>query len=372
MNGESFRPTTCAMALVHERQSRQLCAIHTVNNLLQLGDTGDVDDASSEQETDGIDTSTCTNEQDTVAAASASGPSLMSDETTDGSDRCWHYKCGPSTILKRTARQTKLATKAEFDALADEMTLLESRLFSSVGDGDDAPNNNDNSESMADKEDEDDDHVPRTVPRERITMRGQPTIRERFASNHSTAYFGNYSFECMELALKNRDVDLDWYRLPEKSSLDYIGGTEAGGDRDNDNISTKEVPNQLNRKNDIGVKRIVCGFVINFPDGDGKWSYARRLLAYVPLVGGLFETGRHWYAVSRLRRIQPYNGESNNHMMGMHGDVAAKMDTTVAFWYIIDSDQDEVVKLTSDAELEEYLASIQARGGQIFRATIQK
>jgi len=345
------------MALVHERQSRQLCAIHTVNNLLQLGDTSDVCDASSEQEIEGIDrrTCACTSEQDAAAVESTSGPSLMmSGESTDGSDRFWHYHCGPSTILKRTARQTKLATKAEFDALADEMTLLESRLLGSVED-------NDNSESVAEKEEE--EHVPRAVPQEGVSRKGQPTIRERFESNHRTVYFGNYSFECMELALKNRGVDLEWCRLHEKSSLDRIGGTEAktGGDRDNDNVSTNEVPHQWDRKKDTDVERIVCGFVINFPDGDGKWSYARRLLAYVPLVGGLFETGRHWYAVSRLRRIQRYNG-----------DVAAKRDATLAFWCIIDSDQDEVVKLTSDAELEEYLAAIQTRGGQIFRATIQK
>ena len=381
---------TSAMALVHERQSRQLCAIHTVNNLLQLVETDhdgcDITDASDEHATESsIDT--CSNGQyvDTARASaspSSSHPSVVRDECTNGGDRYRYYQCGPSTILKRTAKQTKVATKAEFDALADQMTIIESRLLSSslgddhVGDGD-TSGKSDSGDSVTefDEDDDDDGHVPRPAgclqpaPRDqRREVQGQqPTIRERFASNHRTVYFGNYSFECMDLALKNRAVQLDWYRLTEKSSAG-----DCGGDRNDAGNSSSEATNKAEWEKDIDAERIVCGFVINLPDCDDAWSSAKRLLAYVPLIGGFFETGRHWYAVSRLRRVLVNDGHAKNGVAITDGNVVGVVCASFPCWYVIDSDEDEVVKLTSESELASYLKAVQARGGQIFRASIQR
>lgn len=69
---------TCS--LVHERQSLQLCAIHTINNLLQL---------------------------------------------TNDNKQGW--TCGASHRLKRPS--WTLATKTELDEIADELTVAENQLL---------------------------------------------------------------------------------------------------------------------------------------------------------------------------------------------------------------------------------------------------
>jgi hypothetical protein len=72
--------------IVHEQQSFQLCAIHTINNLLQL--------------------------------------------TTDNR---FGWTCGGTLVIERPS--WTLATKTELDSIADELTVAENRLLVEQEDG---------------------------------------------------------------------------------------------------------------------------------------------------------------------------------------------------------------------------------------------
>lgn len=102
-------------SLVHERQSLQLCAIHTINNLLQISGENDAE-----------------------------------------------WMCG-SHKLKQQPDWTLLATKAELDAISDQLTIQESNLLVE-GEGNDS-------------------------------FTTTPSFYQKLRSQHRTMVFGRYSFE---------------------------------------------------------------------------------------------------------------------------------------------------------------------------------
>jgi hypothetical protein len=109
---------------VHEQQSLKLCAVHALNNLLQLSE--------DQLETDS-------------------------------------WCCGKRR-LQLSPSQTIPATKAEFDRIADDLTVAENQLLSSTAAYSDKVNNKGS------------------------TLR-KISILERLTSNHRTVLLGNYSFE---------------------------------------------------------------------------------------------------------------------------------------------------------------------------------
>lgn len=288
------------MSVVHERQSRQLCAIHAVNNLLQLHSSPDADTADE-------------------------GCSASTDDTYPTHQSCM-YQCGPFTVQ----RSCQVATKVEMDRIADDLALMERNLLledrlDSTKDGDY------NSAGGAE--------TPVDVVVEGSSSDSQHkelSLMDKLASNHRTVYLGCYSFECLELCLKRRGVTLEWYRVSDDSEQDSAAAI---------------------LQQSVGIDQVVCGFIINLPDESPTfWSTFR----HVPVLGRLVHVGRHWFSITRLRR------RINNNM----SEQAASVSTdTKEGWLLIDSDREDIVAL-SDIELIECLASIHARGGQTFRATI--
>ena len=288
------------MSVVHERQSRQLCAIHAVNNLLQLHSSPDADTADE-------------------------GCSASTDDTYPTHQSCM-YQCGPFTVQ----RSCQVATKVEMDRIADDLALMERNLLledrlDSTKDGDY------NSAGGAE--------TPVDVVVEGSSSDSQHkelSLMDKLASNHRTVYLGCYSFECLELCLKRRGVTLEWYRVSDDSEQDSAAAV---------------------LQQSVGIDQVFCGFIINLPDESPTfWSTFR----HVPVLGRLVHVGRHWFSITRLRR------RINNNM----SEQAASVSTdTKEGWLLIDSDREDIVAL-SDIELIEYLASIHARGGQTFRATI--
>ena len=288
------------MSVVHERQSRQLCAIHAVNNLLQLHSSPDADTADE-------------------------GCSASTDDTYPTHQSCM-YQCGPFTVQ----RSCQVATKVEMDRIADDLALMERNLLledrlDSTKDGDY------NSAGGAE--------TPVDVVVEGSSSDSQHkelSMMDKLASNHRTVYLGCYSIECLELCLKRRGVTLEWYRVSDDSEQDSAAAV---------------------LQQSVGIDQVICGFIINLPDESPTfWSTFR----HVPVLGRLVHVGRHWFSITRLRR------RINNNM----SEQAASVSTdTKEGWLLIDSDREDIVAL-SDIELIEYLASIHARGGQTFRATI--
>ena len=260
MSEESFH------RVVHQRQSRQLCAVHALNNLLQLH----VDDT---------------------------------DFGSGASHECM-YQCGPFTAVRRSCN---LVTKIEMDQIADHLTLLENNLLAVAEGGSSSPQES---------------------PQE-------PSLKEKLLSNHRTMWLGCYSFECVEVCLKKRGVKLEWYRLPN--------------DDPKNDLEMNVEPDQ-----------IVCGFIINLGE-EGGLSNIWNSLRYVPLLGRVLHVGRHWFSVTRLRRRKQSASTSISS--------EAMDEREGGGWLVIDSDQQDIVELCND-ELVEYLKSIQRRGGQTFRATI--
>mmetsp|Transcript_20239 Transcript_20239/g.58058 ORF Transcript_20239/g.58058 Transcript_20239/m.58058 type:complete len:285 (-) Transcript_20239:182-1036(-) len=273
--------------VVHQRQSRQLCAVHALNNLLQLH----VDD------TDGC----------------------------SAAHQCM-YQCGLFTVR----RSCNLVTKVEMDQIADQLTLLENNLLqgkevSAAVEGDRSGRVAAEGGGMSSPQ----------SPQE-------PSLKEKLTSNHRTLYLGCYSFECLELCLQKRSVTLEWYRVPDDDPKDCSAALEKSVD-----------PNQ-----------IVCGFIINLGDEGGLSNKSIwKSLRYVPFLSRFSHVGRHWFSVTRLRRrFDSFNGEAQSSSASTPSEAGEG-------WLVIDSDRQDIVELCS-AELAEYLAEIEASGGQTFRATI--
>lgn len=285
------------MSVVHERQSRQLCAIHAVNNLLQLHSSPDADTA---------------------------------DECCSAS---MFYQCGPFIVQ----RSCQVATKVEMDRIADDLALMERNLLledrlDSTKDGD-CNNAAGGGEPPVDVVEGSSSDSTRDSQHKESEL----SLMDKLASNHRTIYLGCYSFESLELCLKRRGVTLEWYRVSDDPG------------KDNSAAALHKI---------VEADKVVCGFIINLPDESPTfWSTFR----HVPVLGRLVHVGRHWFAVTRLRRrVNDLSEEEASASTGAEDG-----------WLLIDSDREDVVAL-SDIELNEYLASIHVRGGQTFRAAINK
>lgn len=224
--------------VVHERQSLQLCAVHTINNLLQL--------------------------------------------TNDDRELPWF--CGRYSA---TSTRREPTTQTEMDRIACELTHAEEALLSST------------------------------------SSRGRRGwwCSCCWNSNHRTLYYGNYSFETLEVALQQRQVTLEWFQPNANTTTSLL------------NVSCDD--------------SIVIGFVINAIEGGSSWQS-------VPMVGRqCCEPSRHWYAISRVRRSE-YNNEE------------AAEDR----WKVLDSDRSDEAIILPEDELREYLQQLSNQDATIFRAIL--
>lgn len=127
------------------------------------------------------------------------------------------------------------------------------------------------------------------------------------------------------MALQRRQVELSWF-TPNKEDSDCL--LHTSDDADSDSL-------------------VVIGFIVNVV------SEKKSIFTRVPLLGGWFGDGRHWYAITRLQRG------------------SREQSATRTKWNVLDSMYDEPVFLDSDADLLNHLCHIVEDGGNIFRATIR-
>lgn len=145
------------MTMIHEKQSRQLCAVHTVNNLLQIP------------------------------------PGLP--HRHDDDDAIHEWICDGSRL--RSHPPWNIATQSEFDAIAREMTMREIQLSNNTN------NNNHNQHASLAGEDN-----------------GSLSLWQHIRSHHGTPFFGNYSIEVLQMAFERRGVRLDYFRVAKDDTGD--------------------------------------------------------------------------------------------------------------------------------------------------------
>lgn len=129
------------------------------------------------------------------------------------------------------------------------------------------------------------------------------------------------------MALQRRNVELSWF-TPKEHDADCLLRV-----RDNPDSS-----------------RVVIGFIVNVIS-------EKSIFSRVPILGGWFGDGRHWYAITRLQKRRS-NGEST------------EQNPNTSTWKILDSMYDEPVFVDSNSEILTHLCSIVEDGGNVFRATI--
>lgn len=270
--------------LARQSQSLQLCALMTINNLLQL-----VPDKKR-----GV---------------------IQREETTENL-----ILCGRKLFYHDAL---PFATKLELDTIADDLIIREATLLSCDGEN-----------SLLQRGGQ-------------ATGAGTSTGRERkvsywklFQSHHRTPFAGNYSFEVLEAALQMRNVKLDWV-------------TDFGNKR-------------LNDIDDDG-NSVVVGFVINSVEP----------LSIKNAIMNLFGTPRHWWTITRVRRVGSVETKAQTGLQTVETRSALFVDSESGCelgydcdeWNVIDS-LSEITQTLSFDDLKEFLGGIHSEKGSILRATM--
>ena len=229
--------------MIHEKQVRQFCAIHAVNNLLQLPSSKRCGAAADRR----VGTSQIKQERIDEAAAEQN----IHRWTCKGHVL---HEChdSPSTSSFHD-KHWRVATQSEFDQIAQEITIRERHLM-----------NGDSSEDASNEID------GTTTSNESLS------IWNRVWSHHGTPYLGNYSLQVLQMALKRRGVSLDYFRISEADS-------DVQTVSDGSNIT----------------KKFHIGYVI-YEQGNSYTSYLKQMGSYIPIVKH-FCHGKHWYAITRMR-----------------------------------------------------------------------
>lgn len=167
--------------LVHEVQSRQLCAVHTLNNLLQLRTTIKASSASSESSISSISSRQNKHVQTTKEWM------LINDHLYDCNDN--------GNIMLNT-----VATKEEFDIIADNLTQREQYLMKEMMMISNNDNDNDNELNKNDTHDV--TRTTRSCDDDFINQKEKISLWDQLRSNHRSPFTGNYSLEVRIIILK--------------------------------------------------------------------------------------------------------------------------------------------------------------------------
>lgn len=316
--------------VVHERQSLQLCAVHTINNLLQL-----THDHRRNRDLPWICGNriikwTTTNTHHDVTANSSSSSQQQNQQQL--------------SLLPAPASQVEL------DRIACDLMKAEDALL---------------------------DHSSRYYlgNSNYCYCRWLPSFRccHSWNNTHRTLYYGNYSFETLEVALQRRHVSLEWFHVPTNDPEELLkvpAGIVVGfiinhvmNDDDNDNHDNHDHP--TNNNNNTNTKRK------SFPRS--VWKKCCD------------DPGRHWYAITRVRRrgdnsiwnpttknnssnITTTNNNNNN-SSGVD-DVINEEAPEEDRWKILDSDRMGEATILRTDEVREYLQQVSDQDATIFRATL--
>ena len=323
--------------LIHEQQVRQHCAIHTVNNLLQLPSTLVHNQAVvEEQQTakgDVVD-------GDHDASHDEEKEAMANDDSITSIHHEWtcHGK-----IIKQQ-RQWYAATQDEFDNIAIKLTIREHSLLYSLGD---ANNPRDTSNEEMTNENNDDD------------TRHKLSFLQRIRCQYGTPYLGNYSIEVITEALTRRGVTLEYYRVPPTGEYDNNNTTNDYFDLTSAAASSNNTVTLI-------------GFVVYTKVDMSQRSISSSLTMlgrHIPIVKNFCNIGHHWYAITGIRykdcMISRNDDEcSLNDVMNTNNN-----DDTTTRWNCIDSKMSNVIPFHTDVEVMKYMRNVQqCDGGLIFRA----
>eukprot|EP00804_Cyclotella_cryptica_P012145 CCRYP_009844-RA/>CCRYP_009844-RA protein AED:0.03 eAED:0.03 QI:87/1/1/1/0/0/2/348/283 len=250
--------------MIHEKQVRQLCAVHTVNNLLQIPScfkwcepTGDAKSSN-------------------VACRGYSADTTPENNTSENDDnpridsyrQIHRWSCSrqvlhqfeqpPSSMPTAADQRWRAATQVEFDEIAQEITMRESLLMEGI-----------HMEGSDENEQTSHDNMP--------PSRASHSTLQKIFSHHGTPFLGNYSLEVLQVALNRRGVILDCLRMPE------VGG-EADIDTDASNTAK--------------ISSFHVGYIV-YDQRHSLSSYLKRIGKYVPILKH-FCQGKHWYAITRM------------------------------------------------------------------------
>lgn len=356
--------------MIHEKQIRQLCAIHAVNNLLQLphdfvGACCDSDNAhddsniniNSGSQSNTLNEHTC----DTVDVCKSITRSPQQGYITIHKWTCCgrivhHYpyprRRRPSDVTEQSTRKnTKTArwysaTQSEFDDIATEFTLRERALMTE----------GDVSESFSDANNNADETLSTTK---------SLSMMQKMSSQYGTPYFGNYSLEVIQTALQRRGVEMSFFRVTDDINASI-------------NI-TDSITSSENKK--------LVGFILHVQQEEERTvsSYLRSFGSHLPLVRNFCVGGKHWYVITRMK----YNSYQGHGLDDRRTDPNAtianessyKSDTLSSSsdgnsendaWYLIDSNTDDVEKFEEYPQVLEYLRNVQSTGGLVFRAMLER
>lgn len=329
------------MMIIHEQQVRQHCAIHAVNNLLQLPSTLVYDQevveeqqAATKGDVDGDDAS---HDEEIEAVA---------NNNNDSETSIHHeWTCHGKIITHQ--RQWYTATQDEFDNIAIELTIREQNLlYSLLGDDDNKiPGISSNEEMTNDKNDDSTKH--------------KLSFLQRVRSQYGTPYLGNYSIEVITEALHRRGVTLEYYRVPPTEEYDNTNTnndyfTLASASASSNNTAT------------------LIGFVVYTKVDMSQRSISSSLTMFtrhIPIVKNFCNIGHHWYAITGIRYVDCMIPRSDDEC-SLNDDMNTNnSDDTTIIWNCIDSKVSNVIPFHTDMELMKYMRNVQqCEGGLIFRA----
>ena len=346
--------------MIHEEQIRQLCAIHTVNNLLQLPDHLDYD--SCINVVVGGEEGECNLEEDDDAPITNNNEKVIIHEWTCHGNILRRYtkcnKCQDDSALLET--QIRVATQDEFDNIAKELTQREQMLLSG-----------DESTFIS---------ATSTVSEENISSNNgtsslqtskqlhKVSMMQRVRSQYGTPYLGNYSIDVIQEALLHRGIELEFYRLREEEDDSInIHATKCSAEKGDANSTT--------RSSATTSKKCLLGLVIYVKEDDQQisstLSYLSRIGSHIPIIKHFCSVGQHWYAITGVQytsshhdvgSVKVEDSSSKEYKQNENNDDSS--------WHVIDSKRDDIIELKSDKELVDYARDIQKGGGLVFRAFI--
>jgi len=298
--------------MIHEKQERQFCAIHAVNNLLQLPKDSDC------VESEGVGPSYESSHQHHVINEWRCHERLiyrqqrLRGKKSPAINGGQNNGCGSSEKINLSV----VATQSEFNDIAEEITNRELRLMEG------------NDPMIADSND---------CTTEKQSASTLSTL-QKFRSKHFTPNFGNYSYEVLETALSRRGVTLEYYRVAADTS--------------------ESIPDTL-----LDKKQNIIGFIVHEEETSAdSLSYLRRLGSHVPIIRNICKGGRHWWTITGVKRSCYLSDSSNNKTCVRVKE--QKEDSKK--WYLIDSNLDHIQTLSSDDDLMSILRDMQSRGALIF------
>jgi len=298
--------TLSIVPIVNDPQHRQLCAVHTINNLLQL-----------------TKNSTAMKDDGTVRiAAGGSNTTCKSDATTRS-----------VLVTGEIYTQPKLefASKTELDLIADELS---------------------NRETVWMGGDEEEEREPNG---KKTTVVGSSLWR-RLRSNHRTLFTGNFSFSVLETALSKRDVTLNWFQIENDTKASDLTQYHSTKDEDSSQVVIGYVINSKKEMNPYSFKSLTR-IALAYGSSGRHWYAITKIRVVTDDVSHHHDSGSESGTLDDATSRGCIRSNSGG-VIGYDKDA----------WFNVDSESRNDREIANDEELLEFLIEIQKNDGNVFQA----